>query len=95
MTVRKVLVTGAPVRVLVRDATRAALLADLGIEIVQGDLCDPAALCEAMRGLDLTFQAVPVATWREEYADGEWSGVGASEQASPRLPAQAEMPRLT
>jgi hypothetical protein len=32
-----------PVRLLIRDATRAAPVADLGIEIVQGNLCDPAA----------------------------------------------------
>ena len=45
----------APVRALVRDSARAAPLAELGIEIAQGDLCDPAALREAMRGVDVVY----------------------------------------
>ena len=45
----------APVRVLVRDAVRAAPLADLGIEVAQGDLRDRTALCEAMRGVDVVY----------------------------------------
>lgn len=45
----------AQVRALVRDAARAAPLADLGIEIAPGDLRDPAALREAMRGVDLVY----------------------------------------
>jgi nucleoside-diphosphate-sugar epimerase len=44
-----------PVRALVRDQARAAPLAGLGVEIVEGDLCDPAALREAMRGVDLVY----------------------------------------
>ena len=45
----------ALVRALVRDRARAAPLADLGVEIVEGDLCDPAALREAIRGVDLVY----------------------------------------
>jgi dihydroflavonol-4-reductase len=45
----------APVRALVRDQARAAPLADLGVEIVKGDLCDPASLRQAMRGVDVVY----------------------------------------
>lgn len=33
----------------------AAPLADLGIEVVQGGLCDSRSLREAMRGIDLVY----------------------------------------
>src|SRR5919106_72897 len=45
----------APIRVLVRDTARAAPLANLGIEIAKGDLRDPAALREVMRGVDVVY----------------------------------------
>ena len=45
----------APVRVLVRDARRAAPLADLGIEVARGDLRDPTSLSQAMRGVDVVY----------------------------------------
>jgi nucleoside-diphosphate-sugar epimerase len=50
----------APVRALVRDQARAAPLADLGAEIVQGDLCDPSALSEAMRGVDVVYHIAAI-----------------------------------
>jgi nucleoside-diphosphate-sugar epimerase len=52
---RRLALRNAPVRALVRDRARAAPLADLGVEIVEGDLCDPAALRQAMRGVDLVY----------------------------------------
>jgi dihydroflavonol-4-reductase len=45
----------ARVRTLVRDPARAKPLADLGIEIAQGDLRDATALREAMQGVDTVY----------------------------------------
>lgn len=45
---RRLVADGVPVRVLVRDAARAASLADLDIEIAYGDLRDAASLRDAM-----------------------------------------------
>lgn len=45
----------APVRVLVRDAARAAPLADLGVEIAPGDLRDVMSLREALEGVDTVY----------------------------------------
>ena len=53
--VRRLASHNAPVRALVRDQARAAPLADVGVEVVQGDLCDPASLREAMRGVGVVY----------------------------------------
>ena len=53
--VRRLATHNAPVRALVRDRARAAPLADLGVEIVDAQLHDPAALREAMRGVDVVY----------------------------------------
>jgi uncharacterized protein YbjT (DUF2867 family) len=49
---------GLPVRVLTRDAARAAPPAAAHREVVQGDVRDPASLVAAMRGVDLVISAV-------------------------------------
>ncbi|MEI6224668.1 MAG: SDR family oxidoreductase [Deltaproteobacteria bacterium] len=43
---------GTPVRALTRDPSRAADLAALGVEVVQGDLRDPASIQRACRGVE-------------------------------------------
>jgi dihydroflavonol-4-reductase len=50
----------APVRVLARDRAPATPLADLGIEIVQGDLRNPASLREALQGVDTVYHIAAV-----------------------------------
>jgi uncharacterized protein YbjT (DUF2867 family) len=53
---------GTPVRVLVRDAARAAALAEAGAEVAVGDLDVPATVDEAMTGIKtvvLVSPAVP------------------------------------
>ena len=56
---------GERVRVLVRDATRAAPFAELGAEVVVGDLRDTEALAKAVAGVDAVvnvaaaFRGVP------------------------------------
>jgi nucleoside-diphosphate-sugar epimerase len=60
MLARRLVADGVPVRALVRDAARAAPLADLDIEIVHGDLCHAASLREAMRGIDVVYHIAAV-----------------------------------
>ena len=55
---------GRPVRALVRAGSDAAFLDTLGIEIVRGDLTDPAACSEAVRGVDVLYHcAAKVGDW--------------------------------
>ncbi|SEF04761.1 Uncharacterized conserved protein YbjT, contains NAD(P)-binding and DUF2867 domains [Streptomyces sp. 3213] len=54
-----------PVRVLVRDQGKAPALAQAGIEVVQGDLEDPATIDAAMRGV-ATVALVSPAIPRQE-----------------------------
>jgi dihydroflavonol-4-reductase len=46
---------GDTVRVLVRDPARAADLAALGLDVVRGDLTDPASLRQAAAGMDVVY----------------------------------------
>jgi uncharacterized protein YbjT (DUF2867 family) len=48
---------GRPVRALARDPAKAAPLAALGIEIVAGDLVEPASLACAFAGIERVFLA--------------------------------------
>jgi uncharacterized protein YbjT (DUF2867 family) len=50
--VRRLVAAGQPVRCLVRPQTDSAALAALGIEVVPGDLTDPASLRRACAGVD-------------------------------------------
>src|SRR5689334_8844849 len=56
-TARALLAAGVPVRALVRDPAtdRAAAVAALGAELVEGDLRDPASLVAAARGARAVF----------------------------------------
>lgn len=53
--VRQVSAAGVPVRALVRDPARGEALAGPGVEIVPGDLLDPASLDSALDGVDKLF----------------------------------------
>lgn len=44
-----------PLRALVRDPAKAQALADLGIELAQGDLADAASIRRALEGVDKAF----------------------------------------
>ena len=57
---------GVQVRALVRSVAKAEPLAELGMEIVPGDITDPASVREAMRGVDIVFHA---AAWADEQGD--------------------------
>lgn len=49
---------GYSVRCMVRDAGKTAGLAQLGCDIVKGDIGDPAALTHALRGVDAVYIAI-------------------------------------
>ncbi len=57
---------GVHVRALVRSPAKAAPLAALGVEIVQGDITDPQAVQRAMQDMALVFHA---AAWADEQGD--------------------------
>ena len=53
--VRELLAEGATVRVLARPGGARSALAGLPVEIVEGDLLDPASLARASRGVETVF----------------------------------------
>ena len=48
---------GVPVRVLTRDPARAAHLSGQRVEVVTGDVRDPASLAPAVRGAEVVVSA--------------------------------------
>jgi uncharacterized protein YbjT (DUF2867 family) len=59
---------GYKVRALVRDVAKAKHLASAGVEIVVGDMADPASVSAAMQGQEGVFLLVSFATGRTELA---------------------------
>jgi uncharacterized protein YbjT (DUF2867 family) len=58
-TARRLAAGGHAFRVLVRDADRAAPLAELGAELAVGDIGDPGALAAAFDGIERGFLVMP------------------------------------
>lgn len=56
---------GVPVRALVRDPDKAAVLAQLGAEIVVGDFTDPASLDKAVAGVSTVVLVSPAVPTQE------------------------------
>ena len=54
-TARRLLEQGQKVRALVRDRGKAAIWADLGVELVDGDWSDAAAIQRALDGVEGAF----------------------------------------
>ena len=50
---------GVPLRAIVRNAEKAAALKDAGVELVIGDVTDPAVLEKAMTGVDKALMTMP------------------------------------
>ena len=63
---RRLAQEGARVRALVRSPHKAAPLADLGVEILPGDITDPDAVRRAARSADIVYHA---AAWADEQGD--------------------------
>jgi uncharacterized protein YbjT (DUF2867 family) len=61
-TARHLLARGKKVRALVRDRAKAAKWAAQGVELVDGDWNDPAAIAMALNGVEGAFVMLP-ATW--------------------------------
>jgi len=63
----KLVAAGQPVRALVRPTSDVQFLQSLGVELVQGDVTDPASLVSAMRGIHTVYHAAAqVGDW------GKW-----------------------
>jgi nucleoside-diphosphate-sugar epimerase len=82
-----------PVRALVRDQQRAAALAERGIDVVVGDVCQPDTLPPALRGIEVVYHCAaavgPSKSAAEIYAtnrDGVRNLLDAARKAgSPRV----------
>ena len=61
-TARHLLAQGKKVRALVRDREKAAIWADQGVELVDGDWNDPVAIQRALDGVEGAFLMLP-AIW--------------------------------
>src|ERR1700730_13124070 len=88
-TARHLLAQGKKVRALVRDRAKAASWTDQGVELVDGDWNNAAAIERALKGVDGAFVMLP-AVWAPSPAFKEAKGVIAnSVEATP----QARPPR--
>ncbi len=58
-TAKALLAKGAKLRALVRDLDKASGWADQGVELVQGDLKDPASIAAALDGIDAAVLVMP------------------------------------
>jgi uncharacterized protein YbjT (DUF2867 family) len=58
-TANALLEQGVKFRALVRDLDKAAAWADKGVELVQGDLNDPASVTAALEGIDRAVMVLP------------------------------------
>jgi NADH dehydrogenase len=78
-----------PVRALVRDPARATRLAAWGVELVVGDVTDPASLRAACGGVDAVVHLVAIirgqpADFERVMAEGTRNVVAAAQEASVR-----------
>jgi uncharacterized protein YbjT (DUF2867 family) len=53
--VKRLAAQNIPVRAMVRDRTRASAIADLNVEIIEGDFDRPETLLNAVTGIDRAF----------------------------------------
>jgi len=64
----RALAKGYSIRILVRDGAKASALADLGAQVVIGDLNDPATLPAAVEGIDAVIH---IAAFFRSFTDNE------------------------
>ena len=95
-TARHLLAQGKKVRALVRDRAKAASWTDQGVELVDGDWNDAAAIERALKGVDGAFVMLP-AVWAPSPDFKEAKGVIANyvealtKAAPPRVVALSSM----
>jgi len=85
--VRRLRQEGLPVRVIVRTPARAANLRDLGVEVVPGDIADPASLAGAAQGCERVIHLVGIIqegrgfTFRSVHVEGTMNVLAAAKKA--------------
>lgn len=85
--VRRLRQEGLPVRVIVRTPARAAKLRDLGVEVVPGDIADPASLAGAAQGCERVIHLVGIIqegrgfTFRSVHVEGTMNVLAAAKKA--------------
>ena len=95
-TARHLLAHGKTVRALVRDRAKAAIWAEKGVELVDGDWDDAAVIGRALKGVDGAFVMLP-AVWAPSPDFKEAKGVIANyvealaRAAPPRVVALSSM----
>ena len=95
-TAQHLLKQGKQVRALVRDREKAAMWADLGVELVEGDWNDAAAIATALKGVEGAFVMLP-AVWAPSPDYREAKGVIANyvealtRAVAPRVVALSSM----
>lgn len=67
-TTRQLLAAGHKVRAMTRDLQKAALVQEMGAEVVQGDLIDAASLEKACQGVDVVLAAAHQLTGSGKYS---------------------------
>jgi dihydroflavonol-4-reductase len=78
--VRALLAAGRPVRCLVRPGSRRTNLEGLPVDLVEGDLSDPASLERAMRGVSTLFHvAADYRLWTKDPGELSRTNVGGTE----------------
>ena len=94
-TVRLLRERHVPVRVLVRDPTKAAALAEAGAEIAKGDLDVPAAIDDAMTGVSAVVLVSPAVPAQElnVVASAVRAGTGHVVKATSKASADSPIAR--
>ncbi len=92
--VRALLSRGSPVRCLARPASRRENLEGLDVEIVPGDLTDPASLSRAMRGVSTLYHvAADYRLWAKDPQELYRANAGGTESIL-RAAAEASVSRV-
>jgi len=91
-TVRLLREQNVPVRVLVRDPTKASALAEAGAEIAKGDLDDPAAIDDAMSGVSAVVLVSPAVPGQELNVVSSAARAGAEHVVKATSKASADSP---
>jgi uncharacterized protein YbjT (DUF2867 family) len=91
-TVRLLRQRDMPVRVLVRDAARAKILAEAGAEAVIGDLDVPASIDQAMAGISTVVLVSPAVPAQELNVIGSAARAGAGHVIKATSKASADSP---
>lgn len=89
-TIRRLRQEGLPVRAVVRRPEGAQMLRDLGVEILQGDISDPASLEAAAKGCERVIHLVGIIqegrgfTFRSVHVEGTGNILAAAKKAGVR-----------